>query len=79
MYAAFGLTFLRRWLATKRWEPLAALAIWGFTGLLMYTSNPLLWDFGFVPIAHVLLLLEGRQSAESQARASLPRCWGAAQ
>ncbi|MGC4049646.1 MAG: hypothetical protein QM757_09060 [Paludibaculum sp.] len=60
VYVSLALRFLSQFLPRKRWEPLACLAIWFFGGLLMYTSNPILWDFGFVPIATCILLLQGR-------------------
>lgn len=59
-YVAIGLRFLAQFRPKRDWEPLACLAVWCFGGLLMYTSNPLLWDFGFVPISTCILLLQAR-------------------
>lgn len=59
-YIAIGLRFLQQFRPKRDWEPLACLAVWCFGGLLMYTSNPMLWDFGFVPISTCILLLQAR-------------------
>lgn len=56
LYCAGLFHFVRLAFALR--APMAAvpIGIWCMCGLLCYTSNPLLWDFGYVPIAVVCAL-----------------------
>jgi len=50
-------------LVSRKNSALAVLpGVWVVGGLLWYSSNPLLWDFGFVPIVLVALLQMSRAS-----------------
>lgn len=71
IYISWGLRFLFHFRQTRKWESLASLSIWIYSGLLMYTSNTLLWDFGFVPVATCLILLQARIMGSNQRAQSL--------